>query len=57
MNEEEQDAMIRRLAEEALRPPPVPREEIWARIATARRLGGSATRPLGLACGASRRWR
>ncbi len=36
MNEEEQDAMIRRLADEGLRPPPVPREEIWARIAAAR---------------------
>jgi hypothetical protein len=32
MNEEERDAMIRRLADEALLPPPVPREEIWARI-------------------------
>ena len=36
MNEEEQDAMIRRLAEEALRPPPVPTDQIWARIQAAR---------------------
>jgi hypothetical protein len=36
MNEEEQDAMIRRLAEEALRVPPVPTEQIWARIQAAR---------------------
>jgi hypothetical protein len=43
MHEEEQDAMIRRLADQALHPPPVPREEIWARISAARRLGGPAT--------------
>ena len=50
MNEEEQDAMIRRLADQALQPPPVPREEIWARVVAARRLDGSATeRPLGRA--------
>lgn len=45
MKEDEQDLMIKRLADEALRPPPVPREEIWARISAARRFGGPAARP------------
>jgi len=69
MNEEEQDAMIRRLADEGLRPPPVPREEIWARIVAARgaatgRQDASAPRLFGAAGGASKaprgdgaRWR
>jgi hypothetical protein len=45
MNEEEQDAMIRRLADETLRPPPVPREEIWGRIQAAR-AGTTAPAPV-----------
>lgn len=36
MNDDERDAMIRRLAQDQLQPPPVPREELWARIQTAR---------------------
>lgn len=36
MNDDERDAMIRRLAQDQLQPPPVPREELWARIQAAR---------------------
>jgi hypothetical protein len=36
MTEEEQDAMVRDLADDALRPPPAPREELWARICASR---------------------
>ena len=32
MNDDERDAMIRRLAHDSLQPPPAPREEIWRRI-------------------------
>ena len=32
MNDDERDAMIRRLAQDSLQPPPAPREEIWRRI-------------------------
>jgi len=45
MNEEEKDVMIRRLVDDTLRPPPVPREEIWARIQAAR-AAGAAPKPV-----------
>lgn len=32
MNDDERDAMIRRLAQDSLQTPPAPREEIWQRI-------------------------
>ncbi|MDX2121618.1 MAG: hypothetical protein SF070_11260 [Gemmatimonadota bacterium] len=32
MNDDEREAMIRRLAHDSLQPPPAPREEIWRRI-------------------------
>jgi hypothetical protein len=47
MNEEQQDAMIRRLAEAALRPPPVPREELWTRIQAERATQGPDAAPSG----------
>lgn len=43
MNDDERDAVIRRLAQQSLQPPPVPREEIWQRIEMERK-GGTADR-------------
>lgn len=45
MHDDERDAMIRRLAQDSLQPPPVPREEIWRRIAAERRNEGARERP------------
>ena len=43
MNDDERDAMIRRLAHDSLQPPPAPREEIWRRIEMERK-GGTTDR-------------
>lgn len=43
MNDDERDAMIRRLAQDSLQPPPAPREEIWRRIEMERK-GGTTDR-------------
>jgi hypothetical protein len=43
MTEDEQDAMVRLLADDALRPPPTPREELWARICASRQAGRTHT--------------
>ncbi len=43
MNDDERDAMIRRLAQDSLQTPPAPREEIWQRIQMERK-GGTTDR-------------
>lgn len=44
MNDDERDAMIRRLAHDSLQPPPAPREEIWRRIEMERKAGTTGRR-------------
>lgn len=44
MNDDERDAMIRRLAQDSLQPPPAPREEIWRRIEMERKHGAAGRR-------------
>ena len=44
MNDDERDAMIRRLAQDSLQTPPAPREEIWQRIQMERKGGTTVTR-------------
>ncbi|MBK6780579.1 MAG: hypothetical protein IPG75_13545 [Gemmatimonadetes bacterium] len=54
MNDDERDAMIRRLAQDQLQPPPVPREELWARIQAARE--GKAVQAVTAITAVERRW-
>ncbi|MBK9690843.1 MAG: hypothetical protein IPO73_03995 [Gemmatimonadetes bacterium] len=54
MNDDERDAMIRRLAQDQLQPPPVPREELWARIQAARE--GKAVGAVTAITAVERRW-
>lgn len=54
MNDDERDAMIRRLAQDQLQPPPAPREELWARIQAARE--GKAVKAVTAIAAVERRW-
>lgn len=46
MNDDERDAMIRRLAQDSLQTPPAPREEIWQRIQMERKTAVRAVRTI-----------